>query len=294
MHSDSTGRMNWDDLRFVLAVAEAGSVSAAARRLGVNHATVLRRIAAFEEAAGTTLFDRTAQGYAILPDRLRVIEAAREAGAAMEAVGRLLRGAEAQISGTVRVTSTDSLCQSVLPCIVASLSARAAGLRIDLLSTNAHLDLARLGADISIRPALRLPDDLVGEQAGQMGFAVYGAAGPVRTERWLSLRGMLARAPIAALLEREVAEDDFSGGSDSFVILREMAAAGLGRAVLPLCLGEDDARLSRRAVAFDLPPVPLWVASHADLAEAPRLRTVRRKLAQALLAEAPRLAGAPL
>ncbi|MCB2152823.1 MAG: LysR family transcriptional regulator, partial [Rhodobacteraceae bacterium] len=58
-------RDNWDDLRFVLAVAEEGSVSGAARRLGVNHATVLRRIAAFEEATGVEIFDKTARGYAV-------------------------------------------------------------------------------------------------------------------------------------------------------------------------------------------------------------------------------------
>mgnify|MGYP000580855527 CR=1 FL=1 len=83
MHND-----NWDDLRFVLAVAEAGTVSGAARVLGVNHATVLRRIAAFEERHGAPVFQRTQQGYVIRPDMLQVIEAAQEAGAAMRGAER--------------------------------------------------------------------------------------------------------------------------------------------------------------------------------------------------------------
>ncbi|MBS0563422.1 MAG: LysR family transcriptional regulator, partial [Proteobacteria bacterium] len=79
--SEGTGpvtRANWDDLRFVLAVIQEGSVSAAARVIGVNHATVLRRVAAFEAAHGLALFDKTARGYRIPPDRAQVIEAARD------------------------------------------------------------------------------------------------------------------------------------------------------------------------------------------------------------------------
>ena len=71
-------RDNWDDLRYVLAVAEEGSVSGAARRLGVNHATVLRRIAAFEEAADLSLFEKGPQGYDVPPDLDRIIAATRE------------------------------------------------------------------------------------------------------------------------------------------------------------------------------------------------------------------------
>lgn len=277
-------RANWDDLRYVLAVAERGSVSAAARALGVNHATVLRRIAAFEEAHGAPIFDRGPQGYTVPPDRLRVIEAAREAAAAIDTVNRLIRGAEAQITGTLRITSTDSLCIGVLPEVVAGLQAALAGLRIDLVSTNAHLDLGRLGADISIRPALRLPDDMRGEQAGVLGFAVYAAPGA--PDIWLGLRGVLQRAAVGALVEGET-----GAGSDSFVVLRELAARGLGRTILPCCLGEPDLRLRRIETGLDLPLVPVWVASHPDLADSPRLSRLRRRIVRALRDRAALIAG---
>jgi len=282
--SGSPMRANWDDLRYVLAVAEHGSVSAAARALGVNHATVLRRIAAFEAAHGAPIFDRGPHGYAVPPDRLRVIEAAREAAAAIDTVNRLIRGAEAQISGTLRITSTDSLCVGVLPEIVAGLQAASAGLRIDLISTNAHLDLGRLGADITVRPALRLPDDMRGEQAGVLGFAVYAA--PKAPDIWLGLRGALQRAAVGPLVT-----DETGAGSDSFVVLRELAAQGLGRAILPCCLGEPDARLRRVDSGLNLPLVPLWVASHPDLADSPRLSRLRRRIVRALRDRASLIAG---
>jgi DNA-binding transcriptional LysR family regulator len=280
---------NWDDLRFVLAVAETGSVSAAARQLGVNHATVLRRIAAFEAAEGAPTFDRTAQDYSVPPDRLRVIEAAREAAAAFAAVGRTIRGAGSALVGTIRVTSTDSLCASILPLVLAELQAQARGLMVELISNNHHVDLARMDADITVRPAPRLPDDLRGEVAGAMAFAAYAPAGQA-TEEWLLPTGMLVRSPISAWMAANVAPDRIRPGADSFVILREMVAAGLGRAVLPAVLAAGDPRLLRLP---DLPPtsVPIWVASHVDLAEAPRLRQARARLVLGLRARAALLAA---
>ena len=78
-------RMDWDDVRFVLAVAREGSLAGAARALGVNHATVLRRVGGFEDRLGVTIFERTARGYRVAPRRARVLAAMRE----MEAAGQL-------------------------------------------------------------------------------------------------------------------------------------------------------------------------------------------------------------
>lgn len=280
---------NWDDLRFVLAVAESGSVSAAARVLGVNHATVLRRIAAFETHHNAVIFERTQQGYAVPPDKLRIIEAAREAAMAMDTVARMIRGNAVPLSGILRITSTDTFCLAVLPPILAQIQARANGLRVELLCNNAHLDLARLNADISVRPAPKLPDDLRGEAAAVLGFASYLAIAPGNTT-WLGLRGTLTRSPAAQWMDHNLDPDQITGGADSFVILREMAAGLMGRAILPCCLGDADPRLMRTP---DAPPmsVPIWVASHADLADAPRLRSLRGQLVEALKGQAALLAG---
>ncbi len=283
---------NWDDLRFVLAVAENGSVSAAARVLGVNHATVLRRIAAFEAHHNAVIFDRTQQGYTVPPDKLRIIEAAREASLAFDSVSRMIRGNGPQLSGIVRITSTDTFCLHVLPPILAQIQAQSDGLRVEIISNNAHLDLARLNADISVRPAKKLPDDLRGETAAELGFAAYQSRTDV-SQHWLGLRGALTRSPAALWMEQTVPVDQVLGGADSFVVLREMAAMGIGRTILPCVLGDADPRLLR----LDLTPpmsVPIWVASHADLADAPRLRTLRAQLAQALRDRAGVLAGRPV
>lgn len=278
MHKD-----NWDDLRFVLAVADEGSVSGAARVLGVNHATVIRRIAAFEERHGSEIFERTPLGYQIPQSRQMVISAIREVFGAIEAVERTLAGADAQVSGVIRLTSTDSLAVTVLPEVIAGLVAQSPGLGFELHSSNAHLDLSRLHADITIRPALRLPDELIGTRAGTLWVSVYAPKGWPDAPQ-LSLRGNLARTQSGEWNETQIKENEQTNGSDSFVVLREMVAQRLGRAVLPDVLGQNDPRLEKIDLVPPHTEIPLWVASHADFGDSPRLRKVREMLAAALQA----------
>ncbi len=288
MHS----KENWDDLRYVLAVAEQGSVSGASRVLGVNHATVLRRIAAFEERHGVELFDKSARGYAIPVDRLRIIDAAREVENAMLAVDRVIQGAQVPLRGVVRVTSTDTFCTAILPDMLARWQRQQDELRIELLSTNAHLDLSRLHADVAVRPTLQLSEDLTGEVAAKLAFEVYEAAGG-GPDKWLGLSGALARSLVAVWLADRAGTEPAAGAADSFVTLREMAAAGIGRAILPCVLGDADPRLSRVAGILPGLAVDIWVASHVDLADVPRIRAVRRLLVDGLAAISDRLEGRP-
>jgi DNA-binding transcriptional LysR family regulator len=279
---DNMHRENWDDMRFVLAVAESGSVSAAARVLGVNHATVLRRIAAFEERHGGQIFERTPQGYTIPDDRQTVIEAAREVQAAVYSVERMIEGGQVPVKGVVRVTSTDTLCHTVLPWLLVDPPREATELRIELICSNSHLDLARLDADITVRPADVLSEGLTGEIAGLLAFNVYGQ----RHRPWLGMTGAIANSKPAQWLEQTVREEEFAAKADSFLTLREMVAAGLGKAILPTVLGDGDPRIEAVEMDFPQSPVPVWVACHPDMAEVPRIRAARTALLDAFKARA--------
>ncbi|HQY42580.1 MAG TPA: LysR family transcriptional regulator [Paracoccaceae bacterium] len=280
---------DWDDLRFVLAVSEEGTVSAAARRLGVNHATVLRRIARFEDRCGQ-IFDKTPRGYVLAQGQAGLLAAAREVERAVLGVGRVLAGARMPLSGEVRITSTDSFCQMLLPPILALIGAEAPDLRLTLISSNTPLDLGRIEADITVRPAVRLPEELVGEKAGVLGFRAYRARHARRALAWLSLAGRLAQTVPGRWLSEQKQETS-AGGADSFLTLRELAAHGCGLAILPAILGDADARLERVPSAMPDLSVDIWVASHADLAEVPRIARTRQRLADAIRAEGARLAG---
>lgn len=285
MHND-----NWDDLRFVLSVAETGSVSAAARALEVNHATVLRRIAAFEETHGAQIFERSQQGYQLRPDRAYVIEAAREAALAMGRVSHLLRADGLGHGDMLRITSVDTLCTTVLAVGMARLSKRLSPLRLSLISSNAHLDMGRLQADLAVRPTLQPPADMSGHHAADLGFAVYarGSAPDI----WLSLGGPLHRSAPARWLADHVSGNRIGNGADSFVALCAMASAGQGRAILPCILGDGAPDLQRLSCGFPQMSVPIWVLCHRDLAGAARMRRAMEALADLLGDAKGRLSGA--
>lgn len=284
MHND-----NWDDLRFVLTVAETGSVSAAARVLGVNHATVLRRVAGFEETHGTQIFERSQHGYRLRPDRAYVIEAARDAALAMGRVEHLLRADGLGHGEVLRITSTDTLCSTVLASGMPLLSERLRPFRLSLLSSNAHLDMGRLQADLAVRPALQQPAEMAGVHAADLGFAVYARENA--PELWLSLSGPLHRSAPARWLADTVPAQSIGNGADSFIALREMARAGQGAAILPCVLGDAVPDLRRVECDFPAMRVPIWVLCHRDLAGAERMRRAVDALATVLSDASEQLAG---
>lgn len=285
-----TGREDWDDFRYVLAVADCGSVSGAARRLGVNHATVLRRIAAFEAGAGAEIFDKTAKGYSVAPDRRRIIDAMREVDAAVQAVGRMITGARVPLTGEVRVTTTDTMATRVLPEIVAGLRQTVPGLRIEVVASNSPVDLGRGQADITIRPAATLPPELQGISPAALGFGAYGLRNG-RRDRWLGLAGRLSLSVAGQWQSRNVPSDRLGPSADSFLILAELARLGEGIAILPHVIAAQIPDLEPLPDLMPQMSVPIWVACHSDLATVPRISRVRALLADALAQRAAALLG---
>lgn len=274
-----SAQTGWDDVLFVLAVADHGSVSAAARALEVNHATVLRRIAAFETRQGLRIFDKTSRGYVVSPDRRALIEAMRSAGDALAQVDSMIDAERPRLTGGLRITSTDSLTRYILPPILARASEELA-MHIEVLADNAYLDFARMEADITVRPTHRLPPELDGERAGEVTFALF-AVSPDVTD-WIGLSGTLARTPAAAWVRAQKGKVTMS--ADSFLTLAALASAGRGRTLLPEYVGHAVPGLVRLGHPEGLEPVPIWVASHVDFARSGRLKKARAFLARELRA----------
>lgn len=270
-------RTNWDDLRFVLAVAETGSVSEAARSLNVTHATVLRRVAAFEDRHGEPVFLRGARGYSVLPDKLAVLEAAQNVEAAILAVDRLLTGSASAVKGPVRITSTDSLCQSVLADLVPEIARGYPDLRLSLHSANQFLDLSRMAADITVRPAEALDESLIGARAGVLRLAAYRAKGQ-DAQKWLSLEGALARTVVGQWMAQNLRKSQLTVGSDSFMVQHAMVKAGAGQSFLPTILADPDPKLERADVPGEEFTVPVWVGCAPEFVHTPKLRVVSELL----------------
>lgn len=149
-------RIDWDDLRFALAVATEGSVAAAARAMSVNHSTVLRRIGAFEKRLGVRLFDRLPTGYVLTAGGEELIASARRMDETVTALERKLAGRDLHLSGTLRVTTADTLAGSILPKIVAGFRAANPGIVVELAVSNAMFNLTKRDADVALRPGVEI------------------------------------------------------------------------------------------------------------------------------------------
>ena len=279
---------NWDDLRYVLTVAETGSVLRAAKQLGVNHATVLRHVAAFEDRHGAPVFERTRKGYQLLPDRAHVIHAAQEAQTAMDEVARLASGGRAVLGGDVRMTSTDTFCALVLPDFAAQIAGEDHRCNVTLLSSNTHLDLIREQAHLVVRPAIKLSEELVGDVVSKIGFAAY--ATDENADLWHGLAGPLSRSVAAKWMAEELDPETLTTASDSFLTLRELAVHSGAIAALPCFVGDGDARLKKLT---RMPPisVPVWVAHHVDTDTTQQLKLVQDRLKTYLAGRHDVLAG---
>ncbi len=271
-------KFNWDDLKYILAVAKAGSVNAAAQSLGKNHATILRRIASFENAHGISVFQKNAKGYIVTPDARPIIEALQGVEASVETTERVIAGKGEALNGKVRVTSTDSLCRSILPPIIKDFLDLHPKISLDLVATNSRLNMAKLDAEMTVRPSSTLPQDLVGNKANKMHFGVFATAsyirknnsGDIRKHKWLTTSGAASRSPVGRWQET-IPIENIAFTSDSFISLADLAETGLGVAVLPISVGrmsQNLIQLDQFELGFD---TDVWVAAHKDLFDTPRI-----------------------
>ena len=159
----------WDDVRFFLAVARAGSLSGAARVLGVGHVTVGRRIALFEERLGVTLLNRTPDGFTVTSAGDAILRQCMAMENAALDLERTAAGRDSLVAGSVRVTTTEALAYQVVAPAIATLRQAHPGLQVDLVVGVRSLDIARRDADLAVRFARPSAPDLICRKLGEVG-----------------------------------------------------------------------------------------------------------------------------
>ncbi len=290
---------DWNDLRYVLEVARAGSAAAAARILGVSHATIIRRIQALEKALGAPLFDRSPAGYVATAAGDQLLAVGHRIEAAMAELQGQFEGRARELAGTLRFTTTDSLAYTLIPPLLASFRSLHPQIRVDLLVTNHLLDLDRREADVTLRPSSHPPESWFGSQPARMDFAVYGSAAyldahagePWQTLDWLVPAGPLAATPVGqwALAQAQAGSRRTVSGVDSFVGLQRLAQASLGIAILPRFLARwplepSGSALRELALAPPATAMGVWVLTPASLRQARHVRAFMAHLATGMRA----------
>jgi len=292
--------MEWDDLRFVLAVAEAGSLAGAARRLGVNHTTVLRRIGAFEKRLGVRLFERLPTGYVPTAGGEELIAAARAVDETVTRLERKLAGKDLRLSGVVRVTTTDTLMDAILPDVLRAFRDSHPGIQVEVAISNLMFNLTKREADVAIRPASKPPETLVGRRVAKIAFAIYASprylADNPRQDlpghRWVVPDDSLAGTAAGKWMRSQFAGSEIALRADSLLALRQAAQAGLGLAPLPCYLGDAAPDLVRVDGPIAEMETSLWILTHADLRHTARIRAFTEFAASALAQRRPLFEGA--
>lgn len=291
--------LDWNDLRLLLAVIQEGTLSGAARRLGVTHSTVFRRLGAIEKGMGVRMFERFRDGYVPTPAGETAAASAARLEDEVLALERRLSGQDLRPSGTVRITTTDTLL-SVLMRHVPAMRARYPEIKIEIGISNTMANLTRREAEIAIRPTPDPPEILVGRRVADIAHAIYGSGAylerrdgwDVLAHEWIGLDDALAGTVIARWMHENLHGAPVSCRVDALAALREAALAGLGLALLPCYVG-DVATGLRRFTARPLaaPRSALWLLTHDDLKRTGRIRATLDFLAKALASERKLLEG---
>lgn len=275
--------MDWDSLRFVLAVARAGSLSEAAKQLGVSHSTVYRRINAFEDEHKITAFERLPDGYRLTEAGRSITRLAERVEESVNDVARQLTRSPKndEVSGAVRVAAPEAVALAIGPQL-APLLDRHPALALDWVLGAAPVDLNRREADIAIRVAASPPDNLVGRRLADVAFAVYGASHAVERHgwsypdraRWVVFDDSQASSPQGRWERANISADSIAIRVNRRVMLDLAVTSGLGLGVLPRGVGDASTQLVRLTDTLAELTLPLWVLTHPDLREVVSIRAV--------------------
>ena len=235
--------LDWQDVRVFLALGRYRSLSAAARALQVNHATVSRRIQSLEESLGEKLVDRRPDGYVLTPAGESALEAAAEMEAAAQTLSRPSVTDDSTLRGLVRINAPPALAQGFLLPRLAEFTARHPGLDIDLATDLRSISLDRHKADIAVRVGRPLDVDLIAKQVGSVAFGFYGTAQICSAvERgeipaFVSFDEESANMPESTWLSQQFPRARIALRAENQVLQAIAAQNGAGLALLPHYIG---------------------------------------------------------
>lgn len=286
--------LDWNQLKAFLETAETGSLSAAARKLGLTQPTLSRQVAAIERQMGVTLFERVGKAMALTPTGLELLEHVRAMGAAAEALALAATGRSQAVGGVVSVSASDAVATHLLPPLVRRLREQEPGIAIEVIASNALSDLLRREADIAIRHVKPEQPDLIARFIREATASFYASEDWVRVHGHPRTAGDAAALPFVGsdrsgqflgyLRQHGLAlgESNFSCYAEHSVAHWALVRAGMGVGAMMDEIARETPGIVR--VLDEVAPVrfPVWLVSHRELRTARRIRVVFDALARGL------------
>ena len=270
--------MDWDHLRIFLTAMRTGSFRKAAEKLGVNHGTVHRAVSALEQGLGTRLFDRTTSGLQLTQSGEALIAPAEEIEAQANKISRKVSGLDLVPSGTIRLSLPPALAHGLLSDLLTGFSRAYPEICVRTIATNRVSDLRRLEADISLRVAMNVDEDVLGRKLVRFVQAVYASPRYLQDHpdlltkkgagahwiSWTDGRDWVAASPFPMATVRHVLPE--------VSMQIEAAARGLGLIKVPAFAGDADPRIVRVPSIAPQDGYFIWLLYHGDLRRVSRIR----------------------
>ena len=287
-------KFDWNRARAFLVTAEEGSLSAAARALGMAQPTLGRQVDALEEELGVILFERVGRGFVLTPSGLDLLDHVRAMGDAANRVSLSAAGNAQSIEGTVRITASDAHAAILLPPILATLRRTHPGIHLDIIASSVSSDLRRREADIAVRNYQPTEPDLIARKLRDIPARLY--ATPALIERLGNPRlpndlrdaefinvdrtGVFIKGLNA--LGLNLAERNFPILAENYLVMWELVKQGLGIGIQDGVIGDREPLVRR--VLPDLEPInfSMWLVTHREVNTSRRIRVVFDLLAEEL------------
>jgi len=298
----TTMKIEWSDLRVFLTLAREGNLAAAARRLGVSHPTVARRVKALEDSIGAHLFDRLPNGFALTGaggHRVGEAEGMERAAESIDRRGAGLGEGAQQSVGTVRLSAGEAMT-AFIASRLPRLRAGRQCIEFELAASHMLANLSRREADLLIREQVPDMAGIVTRKLGRVAYAVYASPGlavrdgsrrNLAKQTWIGFDEdhsyMSGQSWVRALLDGARPKLRVN----NWLVLRETVRAGAGLAVLPCYLGDPDRDLRRVGNVLDDVWADQWLLVHEDLRALPRVRSAMDGLIELFAAERAVLEG---
>ncbi|SDS08213.1 transcriptional regulator, LysR family [Halopseudomonas xinjiangensis] len=280
----NANNLSWDDLRVVLAIARNGSLAGAARSLESSHATIFRRLNALERRIGIRLFFRSRKGYTPTPAGDDLSATAARIELEMLGAERRLTGQDDQLSGTIRLTTTDSLLAGPLAPALSRFSKTHPSITLEIALSNRLYDLGTRDADMAVRPGSNPDERLIGRKVGSIVQSVYASSAAQETHAWIGPDRQLGYVALERWMQASGIDARCSFRADSVLGMYHAVRAGLGKAVLSDYLAENQQPLVSLSEPIAELKTELWILTHPDVARAQRIKALRAHLVSELQA----------
>ncbi len=285
---------DWNRARAFLVTAEEGSLSAAARALGMTQPTLGRQVEALEAELGVALFERAGRGLILTPSGLDLLEHVRTMGEAATRFSIAAAGQTQKLEGKVSITTSEVYAALVFPPILARLRREEPGIEIDVIATSTTRDLRRREADIAVRNFRPTEPDLIARKLRDAPARLYATPaylariGNPATPHDLARGEFISIDRSGALLDglnamgMNLTEKNFPVFTDNYLVMWEYVKQGLGIGILDGHIGDAEPAVVRALPNLEPLSFPIWLVSHRDLTTSRRIRRVFDLLAEEL------------